>query len=220
MEEKNRPLAFIAMKFDSNHWRDKRYMAIREEVEEAGFRCLRGDEINTSGSVVDEVCRLLRDADLVIIDSSGDSQNVSYEIGYCHGFNRTPDKTLLLRSEGTDIPFNYRHFRHRVYKDLRHLRRLVRDYLNMVEPIPDNVCGYTFTFRFSEQAGSQYILHGAICIFNALKKLRFSGRAECYSAEQFTIPGRFFSVGVILRRRGNRPASIDERWWESTCQLV
>jgi hypothetical protein len=121
------------MKFEADHWRDKRYTAISEELRNAGFEPIRADEIRTSGPVVDEVCRLLKEADLVVIDSSGDSHSVSYEIGFCHGALRPADTTLLLRS-GSDLPFNYRHYRHRVYRDVRHLRRLVRDYLRISEP--------------------------------------------------------------------------------------
>jgi len=113
--ENGRPVAFVAMQFTNDHWRDKRYIAIQEELNHAGFSCVRADEIKTSGPVVDEVCRLLREADLVVIVSTGDSHSVSYEIGYCHGVGRAGDSTLLLR-DNSDIPFNYRHYRHRVYR--------------------------------------------------------------------------------------------------------
>ena len=197
------------MKYDSDHWRDKRYLAIREELEQAGYSCVRADELKSSGPVVDEVCRLLREAALVVIDSSGDSHNVSYEIGYCHGINRSPHTTLLLRA-GADFPFNYRHFRHRVYRDLRHLRRLVRDYLQIHEPLSDGQFGYTFTFGFAA-GGVDYIRDGAFCIFDALRDQKFSGRCECYSAEQFGF-GRLFSVAIMLRCPG-RKATPNYNWW-------
>jgi len=41
MEMSNRPLAFVAMKFDSDHWKDKRYLAISEELEKAGYSSFR-----------------------------------------------------------------------------------------------------------------------------------------------------------------------------------
>ncbi len=206
------------MKFDGDHWRDKRYIAIREELEQAGFKCLRSDEINTSGQIVDEVCRLLNDAALVVIDSSGDSHSVSYEIGYCHGIGRPAEKTLLLRGDA-NIPFNYRHFRHRVYRDLRHLRRLVRDYLRLSEPLQDDMYGYVFSFEFSDQAKLDYIYDGAVCVFNALKKLNFTGRAECYSAERYEFPGRVFTVGIVLRLPGRKPTP-NYAWWQKVVRLA
>ena len=133
--------AFVAMRFSCPPWRDKVYLAIREELEKVGYKCVRADEIRTSGPVVDEVCRLLSKADLVIIDSSGDSHSVSYEIGYCHGVGRTADSTLLLK-DNDELPFNYQHYRHRIYRDVRHLRRLIRDYLGLIEPIRPDVLGY------------------------------------------------------------------------------
>ena len=133
-----------------------------------------------------------------MVDSSGDSHSVSYELGFCHGCKRSSETTLLIRNN-QDIPFNYRHFRHRVYKDRRHLRRLIRDFLDISEPLADFQIGYAFTFEFSETAFSGYILDGASCIFRALVEEKLSGRVECFSAEQFTIPGRFFTVGIGIK---------------------
>jgi len=218
MNNDARPVAFVAMKFDSDHWRDKRYIIIREELDKAGFDCLRADQISTSGLVVDEVCRLLKEAKLVVIDSSGDSQSVSYEIGYCHGIGRPANTTLLLRSD-SNIPFNYRHFRHRVYRDVRHLRRLIRDYLNLSEPILDGMYGYAFTFEFSEKASHDYIYDGAACIFDSLRELSFSGRAECYSIEHFGLGERLFTIGLVLRLPG-RKTTPECTWWRKISQLV
>lgn len=210
MEYENRPMAFVAMKFEDDHWRDNRYLIIRDELEKCGYQVCRADEINTSSSVVDEVCKFLENSDLVVIDSSGDSHSVSYELGYCHGCKRPPDRTLLIR-DNSKIPFNYRHFRHRVYKDKRHLRRLIRDYLDISEPLTDDQYGYAFTFEFSEDATFGYILEGASCIFRALIENKLSGRCECFSAEQFLIPGHFFSVGIGIRlpRGSNTPEYND-----------
>ena len=99
-------IAFVAMKFDGNHWNDKRYIAISEVLEEVGYAPLRANQIKTSKPIVEEVCDLLENSELVIIDSSGDSHSVSYEIGYCHDVGRSKDKTILIRQgEGNDIRF-------------------------------------------------------------------------------------------------------------------
>lgn len=218
MKYKDRPTAFVAMRFGDDHWRDKTYLAIREELEAAGYQVLRGDELKTSGPVVDEVCRLLREADFVVVDSSGDSHSVSYELGFCHGVGRSPERTLLLRND-SNLPFNYRHYRHRIYKDIRHLRRLLRDYLDISEPITDDMLGYAFTFEFSENAGMGYIMDGVECIFDALLENNLTGRCEIYSAEQFTLPGRFFTVAIALRLRGQENAP-DYPFWEKIVARV
>lgn len=188
------------MRFNDDHWRDKTYRIIREELSTAGYRVLRADEVRSSGPVVDEVCRLLREAELVVIDSSGDSQSVSYEVGYCHGIDRDPRSTLLIRDNAI-LPFNYRHYRHRIYRDFRHLRRLIRDYLDLTEPPTNDMYGYAFSFSFSEEASYGYIMDGAECVLDALLSKQPTGRCELFGKEHFELPGRLFTIGVLLRQR-------------------
>jgi len=211
MKSKKLRSAFIAMRFNDDHWKDRTYLAISEVVEEAGFSCVRSDQVQTSGPVVDEVCRLLSESDLVVIDSSGDSHSVSYEIGFCHGIGRSAQSTLLLRNDAK-LPFNYSHYRHRVYRDTRHLKRLLRDYFAISEPLRDDQCGYTFTFDFSERAHFGYIMDGASCVFAALRKEKFSGRCECWSMEHFDRRERMISVGIMLRRKKSPPTPDLEFW--------
>lgn len=208
------------MRFDGDHWKDRRYLAISEVIEEAGYSCLRADQVQSSGPVVDEVCRLLRESDLVVIDSTGDSHSVSYEIGYCHGIGRSPRSTILLRNNA-ELPFNYRHYRHRVYRDTRHLKQLLRDFLAISEPLRDDQYGYAFTFDFSEDALFGYIMDAAACVFSALRKEKFSGRCECWSAEHFA-RGRMFSVGIMLRCLKGKPTPDYEFWkrLESTVEAL
>lgn len=209
----DRPTAFVAMKFNDDHWKDKTYQIIKEELESAGYFAVRADELRTSGQVVDEVCELMKEAELVVIDASGDSHSVSYEIGYCHGIGRPNTKTLLLRDDHS-LPFNYRHYRSRIYKDRRHLRRLIRDYLNISEPVRDDMYGYAITFDFSESAGFGYIMDGAECIIDAILNLRFTGRMEVYSYEHFFSGERTFTVGVALRIPG-KTATPGNKFWKS-----
>ena len=173
----------MAMKFDSNHWNDKRYVAISEVLEEAGYTPLRADQIKTSKPIVEEVCDFLTNSELVIIDSSGDSHNVSYEIGYCHGVGRSEDKTILIRQgEGNDIPFNYRHFRHFCYKDIRHLKRILRDWFSVTVPLTNDQLGYAFNIIYGSDCG-EYGYDVAKAIVTILERKKFSGRCEYYAAD-------------------------------------
>ena len=218
MKFEDRPIAFVAMRFEDEHWRDKKYQVMQEELEAVGYKVLRGDQVQTSGPVVNEVCSLLKKADLVVIDTSGDSHNVSYELGFCHGIDRDPAHTLLLR-DNSNIPFNYQHYRHRVYRNVRHLRRLLHDYLDVSEPLSDDMYGYAFTFEFSENALEGYIMDGAECIIDSLLEARLTGRCECFSDEQFMIPGRFFTVGIGVRMRG-RKKTPDLGFWKNIIARV
>ena len=206
------------MQFNDDHWKDKTYLVISEVVEEAGFRCVRADQVQTSGPVVNEVCRLLREADLVVIDSSGDSHSVSYEIGFCHGIGRPIQTTILLRNNA-ELPFHYRHFRHRVYRDTRHLKRLLRDFFSSSEPLRDDQYGYTFALDFEETTHFGYIVDGASCVFGALRKEKFSGRCECWSMEHFHRRERMFSVGIMLRRPKS-PPTPDFNFWTRVAATV
>jgi hypothetical protein len=85
------------MQFDSDPWTDRRYNIVRQVLEDAGYEVSRGDDIRTSGNVVEEVCRRLAKSDLVVIDTTGDSHNVTYELGFCHGVQRDPASTFLIR---------------------------------------------------------------------------------------------------------------------------
>ena len=50
MEYEDRPTAFVAMKFENDHWRDAKYLAIREELEKCGYQVCISDEIKTSSA--------------------------------------------------------------------------------------------------------------------------------------------------------------------------
>ena len=202
------------MKFNGDHWKDKRYLVIRDVLKEAGYDPIRSDQIKTSGPVVDEVCKYFREAPLVVIDSTGDSHSVSYEIGYCHGTGRSPEKTILLR-HGSDIPFNYRHFRNHCYKDLKHLRLLLRDWLNVIEPLKDNHSGYTFSFEILDGA-SCYEATAADCLLESILKFKFSGRAEFFASKARFGKEAFYMLGLGLRftdKPSGQKIVPDSNWW-------
>jgi hypothetical protein len=193
------PTAFVAMKFGGDPWKDKRYQIIREVAEEAGYNVVRGDEISSSGPVVDEVCKLLRDAELVIIATTGDSHSVSYEVGYCHGVGRTAKNVVLLRQgSGTDLPFNYRHYRNNCYKDLRHLRRVLREWLDLSIPLPDSKIGYCFRFEVHDDIAC-YGADVAEALLAALRQTCFSGRCEFYAGDMFGMERPTYLVGIGLK---------------------
>lgn len=204
--------AFVAMKFEGNHWNDKRYVAISDILEEVGYIPLRADQIKTSKPIVDEVCHLLENAELVIIDSTGDSHSVSYEIGYCHGVDRPQQKTILIRQgDGRDIPFNYRHFRHHCYKDIRHLKRLLRDWFSITMPLTNGQLGYAFNFIVGSDAG-EYGYSVAKAVVSILKRKKFNGRCEYYAADGITFGflDRYL-IGIGLKNTKNEVPSLN--WW-------
>jgi hypothetical protein len=208
--------AFVAMKFDKHSWNDCRYIAISEVLEEAGFSVARADQIRSSGEVVREVLDQLRTADLVLVDTTGDSHSVSYELGYCHGLGRDPEDLVLLRQAApAGIPFNYSHFRHLLYRDLRHLRRLLRERLEISSPLEADQLGYVLSFDVPSGAG-EYGNLVADAVLAALANSRLTGRCEYYAGEPF--PG-IYGVGLGVRQiRPRRALSYD--WWMDLVRTV
>jgi hypothetical protein len=170
--------AFVAMAFASPADKDRKYRAIRRVLSEAGFAVTRSDEIRSSGPVNDEVCRLLKEADLVVIDSSGDSHSVSYEIGYCHGVNRPANKTVLLR-DNSSIPFSYRHYRHVLYSDLKVLQQVLRAAIGISKPLRDEDLGYAVVFELAENAVvSERLVFDSL--WDTIFDYRLTGRVEVH----------------------------------------
>jgi hypothetical protein len=211
--------AFVAMKFEGNSWNDRRYLVITEVLEEAGFVVNRGDTLSSADVVMTEVLQQLKSANMVVIDSTGDSHNVSYEIGYCHGISRDPAGVILVRRRGTDdAPFNYRHFRHLEYKDLRHLRRLLRDRLSISTPLKGGQLGFGIPFIIHEVVG----LYGdlvAESIIASLKELQFSGRCEYYAGNPIHLATDLYVVALGLKP-SSRSQSLTYKWWMRLCSLI
>jgi len=70
--------------------------------EATGLKPLRADHISRSGEIVEQVCRHLRDADLVIADLTGANPNVMYELGLRHTISRP---TIQIGERGR-LPFD------------------------------------------------------------------------------------------------------------------
>jgi hypothetical protein len=164
------------MKFEGDSWSDKTYGAIADVLEEAGYQPIRADKIRTSGPIVEELWQLIRTAPLLVLDSSGDSHSVSYELGYAHGCQRDHSSIVHLRSSASSgLPFNFRHFRAHLYRDRRHLRRLLRERLALTMPLRPNDLGFAINIDRGNYRG----LYGEVvahAVLDGLKALQFSGR--------------------------------------------
>lgn len=210
--------AFVLMKISGDSWNDSAYQAMCEVIEEGGYHPLRADQIRTSGPVVEEVCRLIREVPLLLIDTSGDSHSVAYELGYAHGVGRSHDKTIVLRSVASGlIPFNYAHFRLIMYRDQRHLKRLLRERLSLSTPLRDDQLGFALNFSIMPNAG-EYGGAVANAILEVLKELRYTGRCEYYAGNPFTAGESFYIVGLALR--SDKRLVPKGGWWKCLTKMV
>jgi hypothetical protein len=190
--------AFVAMKFDGDSSNDKRYIAIRDVLEEAGYDVKRGDALQSSGAVMPEVFNYLKSAEMVVIDTSGDSHNISYELGYCHGIDRDPASVILLRREQEPrAPFNSAHYRHLQYKNLRHLKRLLQERLSISIPLRGD--DLVWVMIFDQGRVTEYGTPIAKAVVAALIDRGFIGRCEYYAGNTFVGPADY-AVALGLKK--------------------
>ena len=82
---------------------------IKPAVINAGYECVRADEIQDSGIIDKSMYALLIHADLVIADISTYNPNAIYELGVRHAVK--PFSTIIMKEEKGKIPFDLDHNR-------------------------------------------------------------------------------------------------------------
>ncbi len=106
--ESSVPECFVVMQFNEE------FNVLYEEVirptcESFGFRVVRADDSHTSGLIIDDITRSIREASVVIADITPDNPNVFYEVGYAHGIGKP---TILLSDRKRErLPFDISGFR-------------------------------------------------------------------------------------------------------------
>lgn len=96
---------------------DKTYKnIIQPAVKNAGYECIRADEIQESGLIDKSMYALLIQSDLVIADISTCNPNAMYELGIRHAVK--PYSTIILKEKDGKIPFDLDHNRIFMYSHL------------------------------------------------------------------------------------------------------
>jgi hypothetical protein len=85
---------------------------IRPAIEEAGLKCVRGDEIYTEQAIIQDIWRSIRQARVIVAELSGRNPNVMYEIGLAHAIGKP---IVLLTRNQEDVPFDLRALRYIYY---------------------------------------------------------------------------------------------------------
>lgn len=89
----NRPLCTVLIAFDAAG--RARFATLEQIGQELGFQTMRVAQYYSSGMILEEVVRSIRDAHLVIADLTGCNANVCYELGIAHALG----KRVFLVSE-------------------------------------------------------------------------------------------------------------------------
>nr|WP_123784632.1 hypothetical protein [Pirellula staleyi] len=128
---------FMMMPFGT--WFDKYYKEIfAPAIKDAGFEPIRGDEIFTTGTVVEQIWEQVQKSTVLLADLSDRNANVYYELGLAHAASKP---VVLTASKIEDVPFDLRHLRVIVY-DVREpewsvmLRKSVTEYLKNAKADP------------------------------------------------------------------------------------
>jgi hypothetical protein len=95
---------------------DASYDVIKEAVEDAGFTCVRADEIKHAGAIDVPMYEQILNADLVIADLSTYNVNAAYELGVRHALR--PRTTIIVAETGFKYPFDFSHIAIRSYEHL------------------------------------------------------------------------------------------------------
>ena len=96
---------------------DKTYLnIIKPAVTAAGYKCVRGDEVQDSGLIDRSMYGLLIYADLVIADITTFNPNAIYELGIRHAAK--PFSTIVMKEKDGNIPFDINHNRTFTYSHM------------------------------------------------------------------------------------------------------
>ena len=82
---------------------------IKAPVEELGIKCVRCDEIAEAGWIHSKMFEHVYESDVAVVDITSLNPNVFYELGIRHALAKSV--TVLLRRNGTEIPFNIQGFK-------------------------------------------------------------------------------------------------------------
>ncbi|MEW6665927.1 MAG: hypothetical protein AB1512_11995 [Thermodesulfobacteriota bacterium] len=103
----------------------------------------RGDSRFRPAPIVDDICRMIQDAVILVADLTTGNQNVLYEIGLAHAIGKP---VVLVAEQLTDIPFDLQSLRVLIYdkndpfwgmKLRSKLTRAIRETLeNPIESLP------------------------------------------------------------------------------------
>lgn len=109
-------------------------MVVEPACIELGYQLVRADRLVRSGSITQDILRLLLDADVVIADISNSNPNVMYELGVRHAVGRP---VIVMAPVGDRVPFDIASYRALLYRldstvDAREARKKLVDWLKVV----------------------------------------------------------------------------------------
>jgi hypothetical protein len=102
-----KPICFVIMQF-TDEYNSLYADVIRPTCQDYGYKVIRADDSYTSGSIIDDITRSIRESTIIIADITPNNPNVFYEVGFAHGINKP---TILLSDRKRELPFDVSGFR-------------------------------------------------------------------------------------------------------------
>lgn len=142
---------FVMMPFGD--WFNTYYQEIYiPAIREAGFEPLRGDELFSTGSVVEQIWEQLTKATVLLADLTGKNANVFYELGLAHAARKP---VVFTAANIDDVPFDLRHLRVIIYdiREPRWAEKLIKeiaDYLKNAKSDPEKSIPQPFRSHLTE----------------------------------------------------------------------
>jgi O-acetyl-ADP-ribose deacetylase (regulator of RNase III) len=122
-----------------------------------GMTCVRCDEIEESGVVHKQMLEKIYQADAAVVDITTLNPNVFYELGVRHSL--VDCVTVIIKREGTDIPFNIRSLKAIEYnpkssKSVTETKKKIAAYIKngLESRTVDSLVHSSLTIRIAEQA--------------------------------------------------------------------
>lgn len=147
---------FVMMPF--GHWPDIYYKEIYvPAINDAGFEPIRGDELFTTGSVVEQIWEQIEKSKVLLADLTDKNANVFYELGLAHAARKP---VVFTAGNINDVPFDLRHLRVITY-DIRQpnwaniLRSSVAEYLRNAAKDPEKSIPNPFRQKYEANEESQ-----------------------------------------------------------------
>ena len=89
------------------HWFDRYYKEIYvPAIKEAGLEPVRGDELFSTGSVMEQIWEQICKSRVLLADLTDKNANVFYELGLAHAAKKP---VVFTAAKVEDVPFDLRH---------------------------------------------------------------------------------------------------------------
>lgn len=121
-EYKYKNRVFVMMPFSSD-FDDIYFFGIQAAIKDCGGVCVRMDEEQFNGGILEEIYRNIEQSSVIIAEVSSPNPNVYYEVGYAHALKR---EVVLLTNKLDNTPFDLSGFNHIAYSSIRDLSEKLR----------------------------------------------------------------------------------------------